>query len=74
MPTLGAERLQKLEVTGRSATGRDRQLWLSTCRSNWRNSPHHEGSIVARVEDVVVGTEVVVENSASRRNNLDPDL
>jgi hypothetical protein len=29
---------------------------------------------VARVEDVVVGTEVVVENSASRRNNLDPDL
>ena len=57
-------------ATGRSAKGRGRRLGKSIRRSHRRNSCHLEGSIVASVESVVVGIEVVVENPASRRLDL----
>ena len=61
-------------MTGRSATGRGHQLWMSMRRSPWRNSPHHEGSIVASIQGAVVGNEVEVDHSFSRRRALIPDL
>ena len=61
-------------MTGRSATGRGHQLWLSTRRFHWRNSPHHEGSFVASIEGAVVGNEVEVDHSSSRRWDSIPDL
>ena len=39
-------------------------------QSHWRYSCHHECWISANVEGVVVGDEVVVENSASRTSDL----
>ena len=42
--------------------------------SLWRNSLHHEGSSVASVEGVVVGNDVEVEDSASKRSDLPGDL
>ena len=43
-------------------------------RSHWRNSLHHEGSIVAGVQCVVVGNDLEFEDSASRRSDLSGDL
>ena len=49
-------------------------MWMSMRRSHWRNSPHHEGSIVASIEGAVAGNEVEVEVSVSRRRDLPGDL
>ena len=59
---------------GRSATGHGHQLWMSMCLAHWQSSPHHEGSFVASIEGAVVGNEVEVDHSFSRRRALIPDL
>ena len=61
-------------MAGRSAMGRGPQLTKSMAWSHWRNSSHHEGSIAAGVEAIVVRTEVEVENAAPRRTDFAGDL
>ena len=62
----------ELERVGRR--GRGWQLGKSICPAHRRDSCHLEGSIEASVECLVVGNEVVVVSSASRRRDLVEDL